>query len=190
MNTDVSTHALHTFSILTKDVPGVLVRIAMVFSRRGYNIESLAVSPSARAGFARMTITSRGATQNIEQITRQLAKLIDVVYVTDHRDKAPVEVEIALVKLRAARDARADIQRITENFESQIVDDGNDTIMLRFSGAPRELDDCLAALAPYGIEELIRSGKIVMDTGISPFSDVFEAEQANSQLFDPAPLLA
>ena len=89
-------HALHTFSIITKDLPGVLVRIALVFARRGYNIESLAVSPGARPGFSRMTITSRGDTQNVEQIKRQLAKLIDVVYVTDHRDKAPVEVEIAV----------------------------------------------------------------------------------------------
>jgi acetolactate synthase I/III small subunit len=169
---DALKNALHTFSIITNDHPGVLVRIALVFARRGYNIESLAVSPGARAGFSRMTITSRGAPQNIEQIKKQLAKLIDVVYVTDHRDKAPVEVEIALLKLRAARDARQDILRIAENFESQVVDDGDETLMLRFSGPSRELDDCIAALLPYGVEELIRSGKIVMDTGISPFSDV------------------
>jgi acetolactate synthase-1/3 small subunit len=168
---DAPKNALHTFSIITNDHPGVLVRIALVFARRGYNIESLAVSPGARAGFSRMTITSRGAPQNIDQMKKQLAKLIDVVYITDHRDKAPVEVEIALMKLRAARDARTDIMRIAENFESQVVDDGDETLMLRFSGRSQELDDCIAALLPYGVEELIRSGKIVMDTGISPFSD-------------------
>jgi acetolactate synthase small subunit len=168
---DAPKNALHTFSIITNDHPGVLVRIALVFARRGYNIESLAVSPGARAGFSRMTITSRGAPQNIDQMKKQLAKLIDVVYITDHRDKAPVEVEIALLKLRAARDARTDIMRIAENFESQVVDDGDETLMLRFSGRSQELDDCIAALLPYGVEELIRSGKIVMDTGISPFSD-------------------
>jgi acetolactate synthase-1/3 small subunit len=164
-------NALHTFSIITKDLPGVLVRIALVFARRGYNIESLAVSPGARSGFSRMTITSRGATQNIDQITKQLAKLIDVVYVTDHRDRSPVEVEIALLKLRAARDARADILRIAETFESQVIDDDEDTVMLRLLGSSRELDDCIAALLPYNVEELIRSGKIVMDTGVSPLSD-------------------
>src|ERR1700712_4860040 len=133
-----SNNALHTFSIITKDHPGVLVRIALVFARRGYNIESLAVSPGARAGFSRMTITSRGAPQNIDQMKKQLAKLIDVVYITDHRDKAPVEVEIALLKLRAARDARTDIMGIAENFESQVVDDGDETLMLRFSGRSQE----------------------------------------------------
>jgi acetolactate synthase-1/3 small subunit len=158
-------NSLHTFSIITKDLPGVLVRIALVFARRGYNIESLAVSPGASPGFSRMTITSRGAPQNIEQIKRQLAKLIDVVYVTDHHDKAPVEVEIALLKLRAAPNGREDILRIAQNFESQVVNEDDDTVMLRLSGTSRELDDCIAALLPYGIEESIRSGKIVMDPG-------------------------
>jgi acetolactate synthase I/III small subunit len=162
-------NALHTFSIITNDHPGVLVRIALIFARRGYNIESLAVS-HVRDGFSRMTITSRGAPQNIEQIKKQLAKLIDVVYVTDHHDRAPVEVEIALLKLRTGRSARAELLRISENFESQVVDDGEETVMLRLSGSSRELDDCIAALRPYGIEELIRSGKIVMDTGVSPFA--------------------
>ena len=171
MNANANANALHTFSIITKDLPGVLVRIALVFARRGYNIESLAVSPGARTGFSRMTITSRGAPENIEQIKRQLAKLIDVVYVTDHRDKAPVEVEIALLKLRTPRDARAQVMGIVENFESQIVDDDDETVMLRLSGTSRELDDCISALLPYNVEELIRSGKIVMDTGVSPLSD-------------------
>ena len=163
--------APHTFSIVTADHPGVLVRIALIFARRGYNIESLAVSP-VREGFARMTITSRGAAQNVEQIKRQLAKLIDVVYVTDHRDQAPIEVEIALLKLRAARDAREELLRIAENFESQVVADDEDTIMLRLLGSSRELDDCIAALRPYGVEELIRSGKIVMDTGAAHFRNL------------------
>jgi acetolactate synthase-1/3 small subunit len=168
-----ASNALHTFSIITNDHPGVLVRIALIFARRGYNIESLAVSP-VRAGFSRMTITSRGAPQNIEQIKKQLAKLIDVVYVTDHHDRAPVEVEIALLKLRTGRAARAELLRISENFESQVVDDGEETVMLRLSGNSRELDDCIAALRPYGIEELIRSGKIVMDTGVSPFAHLLD----------------
>ena len=164
----VAAPAPHTFSIVTADHPGVLVRIALIFARRGYNIESLAVSP-VREGFARMTITSRGAAQNVEQIMRQLAKLIDVVYVTDHRDQAPVEVEIALLKLRAARDSREELLRIAANFESQVVAEDDETIMLRLLGSPRELDDCIAVLRPYGVEELIRSGKIVMDTGAAHF---------------------
>ncbi len=162
--------ALHTVSIITNDHPGVLVRIALVFARRGYNIESLAVSPGAKEGFARMTITSRGDAKNVDQMLKQLGKLIDVVYVTDHRDKTPVEVEIALVKLRTAREGRADILRITENFECLAIDDAEDTLMLRLTGTSEEIDDCLSALRPYGIEELIRSGKIVMDSGASHFA--------------------
>lgn len=170
-----SPHALHTFSIITTDHPGVLVRIALVFARRGYNIESLAVSPGAKPGFSRMTITSRGAPQNVEQIQKQLGKLIDVVYVTDHDDKAPIEVEIALIKLRGAGDARAEFLRIAQNFETQVVNEDDETVMLRLTGSSNELDDCIRALRPYGIEELTRSGKIVMDPGSSHFAHLLNA---------------
>jgi acetolactate synthase-1/3 small subunit len=175
MTLTVSDNALHTFSIVTKDLPGVLVRIALVFARRGYNIESLAVSPGARPGFSRMTITSRGATQNVEQIQKQLAKLIDVVYVTDHTDQAPVEAEIALVKVRGSGDVRAEFIRIAENFETQVVNEDSDTVVLRVTGSSNELDECISALKPYGIEELTRSGKIVMDPGPSHVSDLLSA---------------
>ncbi|MFI5309198.1 MAG: acetolactate synthase small subunit, partial [Polyangiales bacterium] len=80
-----SQDAMHTFSLVTRDHPGVLVRIALVFARRGYNIESLAVSPGVTGGFARMTIVTRGQTENVEQMSKQLQKLVDVVFVTDHR---------------------------------------------------------------------------------------------------------
>jgi acetolactate synthase I/III small subunit len=172
MTTKPNQDALHTVSIITNDHPGVLVRIALVFARRGYNIESLAVSPGAREGFARMTITSRGDAKNTDQILKQLQKLIDVVYVTDHREQAPIEVEIALVKLRTPRNSRSEIVRIAENFEAQVVDDEDETVMLRVTGSSAELDECMAALRPYGVEELIRSGKIVMDRGVSTFSDL------------------
>jgi len=165
-----SDNALHTFSILATDHPGVLVRIALVFARRGYNIESLAVSPGAKPGFARMTITSRGASQNVLQIQRQLAKLVDVVYVTDHGDRAPIEVEIALVKVRGAGDVRSEFLRIVANFESQVLQQDESTVVLRVTGKPTELDACIDALRPYGIEELTRSGKIVMDAGDSQFA--------------------
>jgi acetolactate synthase I/III small subunit len=171
----VSDNALHTFSIVTKDLPGVLVRIALVFARRGYNIESLAVSPGAKPGFSRMTITSRGSTQNVVQIQRQLEKLIDVVYVTDHTDHAPVEAEIALVKVRGSGETRSEFLRIAENFEAQVVNEDSDTVVLRLIGSSSELDDCISALRPYGIEELTRSGKIVMDPGASEVSQLLSA---------------
>ena len=171
----VPAHALHTFSIVTKDLPGVLVRIALVFARRGYNIESLAVSPGSKPGFSRMTITSRGSTKNVEQIKKQLQKLIDVVYVTDHDDAAPVEAEIALIKVRSSGDSRSELLRIAENFETQIVNQDDETVVLRLTGSSNELDDCIRALRPYGIEELTRSGKIVMDPGSSHFAHLLNA---------------
>jgi acetolactate synthase small subunit len=171
----VPAHALHTFSIVTKDLPGVLVRIALVFARRGYNIESLAVSPGAKPGFSRMTITSRGSTQNVGQIKKQLAKLIDVVYVTDHDDAAPVEAEIALIKVRSSGDSRTELLHIADNFETQIVNQDDETVVLRVTGSSTELDDCIGALQPYGIEELTRSGKIVMDPGVSHFAHLLSA---------------
>lgn len=171
---NVSDNALHTLSIVTKDLPGVLVRIALVFARRGYNIESLAVSPGARPGFSRMTLTIRGAERNVGQIHKQLAKLIDVVHVIDHTDHAPVEAEIALVKVRGAGDARAEFLRIAENFETQVVNEDNETLVLRVTGSSSELDECISALRPYGIEELTRSGKIVMDPGPSEASQLLD----------------
>ena len=101
----------------------MLVRIALVFARRGYNIESLAVSPGATAGFARMTIMSRGDPENIEQIIKQLAKLIDVVFVTDHRGEQPVEVEIALIKLRCEGEARKRALAIAEARGARVSND-------------------------------------------------------------------
>jgi acetolactate synthase-1/3 small subunit len=112
-----------------------------------------------------MTITIRGSTQNVEQIQKQLSKLIDVVYVTDHTDHAPVEAEIALVKVRGSGDVRAEFLRVAENFEMQVVNEDDDTVVLRVIGTSAELDQCISALRPYGIEELTRSGKIVMDPG-------------------------
>ena len=159
-------NALHTFSIITKDLPGVLVRIALVFARRGYNIESLAVSPGAREGFSRMPITSRGDSQNVEQIKRQLAKLIDVVHATDHTGGDAYETEIALVKLRAGLHDRTEILQVAENFGAKVTDYGQESLMLRVYGDSEKLDAFIALLRPYGMRELVRSGKILMVRGL------------------------
>jgi acetolactate synthase-1/3 small subunit len=160
----------YTFSLVVSDRPGVLVRIALVFARRGYNIESLAVSPGATAGFARMTIVSRGAPDNVDQILKQLAKLVDVVFVTDHRGEQPVEVEIALVKLRCEGELRARALQIAERFGARVQDDSADRLILTLHGPPGDINALLAELAPCKLEELVRSGKIVMDRGASQFA--------------------
>jgi acetolactate synthase small subunit len=147
----------------------VLVRIALVFARRGYNIESLAVSPGATEGFARMTIVSRGAPENVEQILKQLGKLVDVVFVTDHRGEQPVEVEIALVKVRCDGEVRARMLALAERFGAHVEDDAAGRVIMTMHGTSERIDALLAEL-PCKLEELVRSGKVVMDRGASLFA--------------------
>jgi acetolactate synthase-1/3 small subunit len=168
---------LHTFSLVTRDKPGVLVRIALVFARRSYNIESLAVSPGVTAGFARMTIVSRGDPENSEQIIKQLAKLIDVVFVSDHRGEEPLEAEIALVKLHCSGELRKRSLAIAERHGAQIADAGDDRVILIMHGSSAAINALLTDLASCNIEEMVRSGKVVMDRGASHFAHLLGRHQ-------------
>lgn len=161
---------MHTFSLVTRDRPGVLVRIALVFSRRGYNIASLAVSPGGTAGFARMTIVSHGDPENVDQILKQLAKLVDVVFVTDHRGETPVEAEIALIKLRASGEAKQRIAALAQRHGARLADDEDGRVIVTAYGTTAELDRLVAELPASELEELVRSGKIVIDPGASHFT--------------------
>jgi acetolactate synthase-1/3 small subunit len=156
---------LHTISLFVNDKPGVLVRVALVFARRGYNIESLVVSPSSQGGFSRMTITCSGAREILEQIIKQLAKLVDVVHATDHTGDESYETEIALVKLDVALDERTQILQIAEHYKAKVVDYGADSMILRVYGQSDKLDSFIELLRPFGIVELVRSGKILMARG-------------------------
>ena len=168
---------MYTFSLVTGDRPGVLVRIALVFARRGYNIESLAVSPGATPGFARMTIVSRGAPDNVEQILKQLAKLVDVVFVTDHRGEQPLESEIALVKLRCEGEMRARALQIAERFGARVQDETAGRVILTMHGPSADINALLEELEPCKLEELVRSGKIVMDRGASQFAHLLGSKR-------------
>jgi acetolactate synthase-1/3 small subunit len=156
----------HTLSVLVENQPGVLARVAGLFSRRGFNIESLVVSPAARGDFSRMTIACRGDRANLEQIVKQLQKLIDVVHAVDHTGDAAYETEIALVKLQAGIDRRTQILQIAEHFGAKVVDYGQDSLMLRVFGATDKLDAFIELLRPFGLIELVRSGKILMARGL------------------------
>ena len=162
--------ASHTVSLVTRDHPGVLVRIALVFARRGYNIESLAVSPGAVDGFARMTIVSRGDPGNVDQIVKQLAKLVDVVFVTDHRGESPVEAEVALLKLRCSTEGRQRALATAAKHAARVLADEPERLILVAEGTSRALDELLDALSEHQLEELVRTGKIVMDRGGSHFA--------------------
>jgi acetolactate synthase-1/3 small subunit len=156
---------VHTISLFVHDRPGVLVRVALVFSRRGYNIESLVVSPSAKGGFSRMTIASSGAPETLEQIIKQLTKLVDVIHAIDHTGENAYETEIALIKLAYTPQDRSEILQISEHFGAKVVDYGSESLVLRVYGSSEKLDALIALLRSFEIEELVRSGKILMARG-------------------------
>jgi acetolactate synthase-1/3 small subunit len=157
----------HTISLFVNNKPGVLVRVSLVFSRRGFNIESLVVSPAAEGRFSRMTITCSGAPEDLEQIIKQLHKLVDVVHAIDHTGDSSYEVEIALVKLDSPLDQRTQILQIAENFKARVVDYGSDSLILQAHGSSEKLDAFIALLRPFELTDLVRSGKILMARGKS-----------------------
>ena len=156
----------HTISLFVRDEPGVLVRVALVFSRRGYNIESLVVSPAAKSGFSRMTMTCSGDPSILEQMIKQLSKLVDVVHAIDHTHDAAYETEIALIKVRCGENDRPGVLQIAEHFGSKVVDYGTDSVMLRVYGSSEKLDAIQALLTQFDVAEIVRSGKILMTRGI------------------------
>jgi acetolactate synthase-1/3 small subunit len=173
--TAVAPDPLHTLSLLVNDYPGVLVRVGLVFARRGYNIESLVVSPEIGAQAdsgaignrksSRITVTCRGDAVMLEQIVKQLTKLIDVVHAIDHTGQAVVEVEMALIKLRANLNERTEILQIAEHYNAKVVDYGPQSLILRITGATDKVDSFVSLMQPLGIVELVRSGKILMKRG-------------------------
>ena len=153
----------HTISILVRNKPGVLVRVALVFARRGYNIDSLVVSPDITdGGFSRITITSSGDPDTLEQIIKQCTKLIDVVHAIDHTGQAVIETEIALIKIRCPLDRRTEILQIAEQYNAKVVDYGADSLIARIYGASDKLDAFTALMRQFEIVEQVRSGKILM----------------------------
>jgi acetolactate synthase-1/3 small subunit len=161
----VSKHAIHTISLFVNNVPGVLVRVSLVFSRRGFNIESMVVSPGAEGRFSRMTVTCSGEPETLEQIIKQLSKLVDVVHALDHSTDNSYEVEIALVKIECSLEERAQILQVAEHFKARAVDYGPESVILQTNGSSEKVDAMIMLLRPYGIAELVRSGKLLMARG-------------------------
>ncbi len=161
----VPTYPIHTISLCVNNVPGVLVRVSLVFSRRGFNIESMVVSPDAEGRFSRMTVTCSGEGEVLEQIIKQLSKLVDVVHALDHSTDNSYEVEIALVKIECSLQERAHILQIAEHFKARAVDYASDSLILQANGSSEKVDALISLLRPYGIAELVRSGKLLMARG-------------------------
>ncbi len=162
---DVQEHPKHTISIYVANRPGVLVRVAQVFARRGFNIDSLVVSSSTDPRFSRMTVVSRGDADTLEQIIKQVSKLIDVVHCKDHSGENVIEREYALFKVDAPAERRTEILQVAEHFKARTIDFTEDSLILTVEGTTEKLDACLALLAKYGVIEEVRSGKMLMARG-------------------------
>lgn len=152
----------HVISVLVENKPGVLARVAGMFSGRGFNIHSLAVAPTLDTNFSRMTIVSHGNEQIIEQIIKQLRKLINVAKVQDLTSGDYVDREMVLVRVKGTASKRAEVMRITDIFRGKVVDVTHDTISLECSGAQSKIEAFLELLAPMGIMELIRTGTVAI----------------------------
>ncbi|MBW2286541.1 MAG: acetolactate synthase small subunit [Deltaproteobacteria bacterium] len=155
----------HTISLFVNNKPGVLVRVSLVFSRRAFNIESLVVSPAAEGRFSRMTITCSGDPDILGQVVKQLAKLVDVVHATDHTGDQAYETEIALLKLECPLDERTHILQVAEHYKARVVDFGAESLILQIYGSSEKLDAFTDLLRPFGVAELVRSGKLLMARG-------------------------
>ena len=155
----------HTITALVENRPGVLARVAGLFSRRGYNIESLAVSNTDEPTISRMTIVFAGEDKVLEQVQKQLHKLIDVIKVFDYAHLPSVERELALVKVTAEPDKRHEIMQIAAIFRGQIIDVSEHTLTIELTGLVDKLDAFENLMRPYGIKELVRTGRIVLARG-------------------------
>jgi acetolactate synthase-1/3 small subunit len=148
----------HTLSVIVNDQPGVLARVAGLFSRRGFNIDSLTVGPMEEAGLSRMTITTIGDEATLEQVTKQLNKLIDVIKVQNLSGDPMVERELLLIKVTANAATRAEITGIVEPFRAAVVDVGRTSLIVQATGNKEKNDALIELLRPYGVKEIARTG--------------------------------
>ena len=155
----------HTVVALVEDKPGVLNRVVSLFRRRGFNIVSLTVGPSEMPGLSRLTIVVGGDTVSIEQVVKQLYKLIEVVKVNDLSDDEMIAIELALVKVHATASTRGEIMQLTEIYKARIVDVSLDSLVVEIAGTEDKIDSLLVLLRPFGLKEIVRTGRIAMSRG-------------------------
>jgi acetolactate synthase I/III small subunit len=150
----------HTLSVLVEDKPGVLARVSSLLARRGFNIHSLAVGPTIEEGMSRMTIVVDAP--ELEQVKKQLHKLVNVVRITELDPAASLEREIMLVRVSAAPGRRGEVLEIASIFKAIAVDVGQSSICFQVTGEPPKINDFLDLIRPYGIVELVKSGRIAL----------------------------
>ena len=155
----------HTLSVLVEDKPGVLARVAALFSRRGYNIKSLAVGATEQKDMSRMTIVVSVDESPLEQITKQLNKLINVIKIVEQEDDNSVSRELALIKVRADATTRSQVIEAVNLFRAKVVDVSTESLTIEATGTPEKLEALLRVLEPYGIRELVQSGIVSLSRG-------------------------
>ncbi len=156
---------IHTLSVYVSNKPGVLARIAQTFSRRGYNIESLVVSPAIDGHFSRMTIGVSGAPEGLDQIIKQVGKLIDVLHCTDHTYDDVVVKEIGLIKIAVEVSEQSEALQIAEHFGCKTVDLTETSMILQADGDPDKIDALVKMIEKFRVIELVRTGKVLLSRG-------------------------
>jgi acetolactate synthase-1/3 small subunit len=161
----------HTLSVLVEDQPGVLARIAGLFSRRGFNIESLAVGPTEHEGISRITIVVNVEEHPLEQVTKQLNKLVNVLKIVELDPTQSVQREIMLVKVRADLDTRSHVLETVQLFRAKVVDVSADAVTVEATGNADKLEALLRSLEPFGVRELVQSGMVALGRGSRSITD-------------------
>jgi acetolactate synthase I/III small subunit len=158
----------HTISFLVANKPGVLVRVSLVFAKRGYNIDSLVVSPSFNEKYSRMTITAKGNPSTLEQIVKQANKLVDVLHASEHTPENAIEKEFALIKIRYKPQQKSSLMKILKKYQAHVIDISGDAAIIDHTGTTDELNDIELKLKKFGLIEMVRTGKVLMARGKEP----------------------
>ena len=161
----------HTLSVLVEDKPGVLTRVAGLFARRDFNIESLAVGPTEHPDVSRITLVVTVEDHPLEQVTKQLNKLINVIKIVELDPAASVQRELLLVKVRADQDTRAEILATVQLFRAKIVDVSVDAVTVEATGDREKIEALLRVLEPFGVKELVQSGLVAIGRGSRSIAD-------------------
>jgi acetolactate synthase-1/3 small subunit len=161
----------HTLSVLVENKPGVLARIAGLFSRRGFNIDALAVGPTEHDDVSRMTIVVNVAELPLEQVTKQLNRLVEVIKIVELDPAASVQRELMLVKVAADRASRSHVLETVQLFRAKVVDVAPDAVTVEATGNVDKLEALLRVLEPYGIRELVQSGVVAVGRGARSITD-------------------
>jgi acetolactate synthase-1/3 small subunit len=158
----------HTLSVLVENKPGVLTRVAGLFARRGFNIDSLVVAETENPAVSRMTITVNEQDHPMEQVTKQLHKLINVIKITSLDPAASVERELLLIKVKADAQSRSEIMQIVEIFRAKIIDVNSEVLLIEMTGTREKVGAFMDLLDPFGVVELMRTGRVAMGRGKRP----------------------